>query len=235
MPGPGTDSPPFVVALEGVSNLRDLGGYRTADGRTVRRGLMFRSAALAGLTEADRAAVAALGLRTVCDFRGVEDRGRAPTVLAGPDIVSVPIEPTVGAGLRDILRTKEATGEALQAVLERAYVAYALGSVAQYRTVLDLVVQGATPLLFHCSAGKDRTGFAAALLLTALVEPWDTVLADFAANNRSGGGTRCSRTTFRRSCGNSCCAPNPPSSMPPSRPPGSATVRSMATLPRHTA
>ena len=61
----------------------------------------------------------------ICDFRGVEERGRAVTVLQGPEIVSLPIEPTVGAGLRDILNTKEASGEALHAVLERAYVAYA--------------------------------------------------------------------------------------------------------------
>jgi protein-tyrosine phosphatase len=167
--------PPYVVELAGVSNLRDLGGYRTADGRVVRRGLVFRSAALAMLTEADMRVVAALGLRTICDFRGLE---------AGPRIVPLPIEPTVGAGLRDILATKEATGEALQAVLERAYVAYALSSVHQYRSLLEMVAHGGTPLLFHCSAGKDRTGFGAALLLTALGVPWDTVLADFEATNR---------------------------------------------------
>jgi protein-tyrosine phosphatase len=176
--------PPFVVELAGVSNLRDLGGYRTADGRVVRRGLVFRSAALAMLTDADMAVVAALGLRTICDFRGVEESGRAPTRLAGPRIVPLPIEPTVGAGLRDILATKDATGEALQAVLERAYVAYALSSLHQYRTLLELVAEGCTPLLFHCSAGKDRTGFGAALLLTALGVPWDTVVADFEATNR---------------------------------------------------
>ncbi len=175
--------PPFVVELAGVSNLRDVGGYRTADGRVVRRGLVFRSAALAKLTETDIGVVGALGLQTICDFRGVEESQRAPTPLTGPRIVPLPIEPTVGAGLRDILDTKEATGEALQAVLERAYVAYALSSAPQYRVLLDLVVDGGTPLLFHCSAGKDRTGFGAALLLTALGVPWETVVADFTATN----------------------------------------------------
>lgn len=177
-------SPPFVVSLAGVSNLRDVGGYRTADGRAVRRGLVFRSAALAKLTDADMAQVAQLGLRTVCDFRGVEESGRAPTPLTSVRIVPLPIEPTVGAGLRDILHTKEATGEALHAVLERAYVAYALSSQSQYCAMLDLVVDGGTPLLFHCSAGKDRTGFGAALLLTALGVPWPDVVADFEATNR---------------------------------------------------
>ena len=175
---------PFVIELAGVSNLRDIGGYRTVDGRTVRSGMVFRSAALAGLTDADRAVVAALGLRTVCDFRGVEESGRAPTRLDGLQVVALPIEPTVGAGLRDILQTGQATGEALHDVLARAYAAYALSSQAQFGGVLDRIIDGETPLLFHCAAGKDRTGFAAALLLTTLGVPWDTVVADFEATNR---------------------------------------------------
>ena len=176
--------PPHVVPLEGASNLRDLGGYRTADGQVVRRGLLFRSAALARLTEADLAVVASLGLRTICDFRGVEESGRACTLVRDVRIVKLPIEPTVGAGLRDILATKEATGEALHAVLERAYAAYALSSTAQYRRLFDLALEGGLPLLFHCSAGKDRTGFGAAVMLTALGVPWDTVMADFEATNQ---------------------------------------------------
>ncbi len=183
MPDAST-SLPHVIELEGVSNLRDLGGYDTADGRRVRRGLLFRSAALAKLTAADQAVVARLGLRTVCDFRGVDESRRAPTRLPGPRIVALPIEPTVGAGLRDILHTQRATGEALHAVLERAYDAYALASSAQYRALLDHIMDGGTPLLFHCSAGKDRTGFAAAMLLTALGVPWEAVVADFEATNR---------------------------------------------------
>ena len=175
---------PIVIELAGVSNLRDLGGYRTADGRAVRRGLVFRSAALAKLTGADQAVVAGLQLQTICDFRGIAESGRAPTRLDGPRILKLPIEPTVGAGLRDILATKQATGEALQAVLTRAYVAYALSSNAQYRALLDAILDGGTPLLFHCSAGKDRTGFGAALLLSALGVPWDTVVTDFEATNR---------------------------------------------------
>ncbi len=175
---------PFVVHLDGISNLRDIGGYRTTDGRTVRRHLVFRSAALAKLTDADITALAPLGLQTICDFRGVDESKRAPTPLTTVRILPLPIEPTVGVGLRDILQTNHATGEALYAVLQRAYAAYALDSQAQFGAMLDQVMDGATPLLFHCSAGKDRTGFGAALLLTMLGVPWDTVIADFEATNR---------------------------------------------------
>lgn len=174
---------PLTVALEGASNVRDLGGYTGRDGRRVRQGLVFRSAALATLTPRDLETMNALGLRVMCDFRGVEERARAPTILTGPRIVSLPIEPSVGAGLRDILHTQEATGEALHAVLERAYVAYALSSTTQYGTLFEQLLEG-TPLLFHCSAGKDRTGFGAALILTALGVAWDDVVADFEATNR---------------------------------------------------
>ncbi|MEJ1978983.1 MAG: tyrosine-protein phosphatase [Acetobacteraceae bacterium] len=177
-------NPPYSVRLEGASNVRDLGGYRTRDGRLVRRGMLFRSAALAKLTDADLETFAALDIRVICDFRGVEERRHAPTRLVGPTTVALPIEPTVGAGLRDILATKEATGEALFSVLERAYVAYALASTAQYRGLLDQVLSGEVPLLFHCSAGKDRTGFGAALILSALGVAWDDVVEDFQATNR---------------------------------------------------
>jgi protein-tyrosine phosphatase len=175
--------PPHSIVLDGASNVRDIGGYRTENGKRVRRGLVYRSAALAKLTEADLAVIHALGLRTICDFRGVEESGRAPTIIRDVPIVALPIEPTVGAGLRDILATKEATGEALFAVLERAYAAYALSSNAQYQRLFGLLLEGGTPLLFHCSAGKDRTGFGAAMLLTALGVSWDVVVADFEATN----------------------------------------------------
>ena len=79
---------------------------------------------------------------------------------------------------------RKRTGEALFAVLERAYVAYALSSRAQYRALFARLLAGDTPLLFHCSAGKDRTGFGAALVLTALGVAWEDVVADFEATNR---------------------------------------------------
>ena len=176
--------PPFVVPLTGTSNFRDLGGYTTADGRRVRRGLVFRSAALGGLTAADRSVVATLGLRTICDLRGRHEREAAPTRVDGIALVPLPIEPGVGASLRDLLHTKEATGEALQSVLERAYCSYALTCTLQYRAMLDRILDSGTPLLFHCTAGKDRTGFGAALLLTALGVPWEQIVADFEATNR---------------------------------------------------
>jgi protein-tyrosine phosphatase len=179
---------PRVVALQGCSNLRDLGGYRAADGRRVRFGRVFRSASLAGLTEADLPIFGATGIRTVCDLRGEHEAARAPSrlpVVGAPEVVRLPIEPRVGASLRDLLAREEATGEDVHDLLHTAYTAYATDHLPRYRALFDLLLrEERLPLLFHCSAGKDRTGFGAALLLTALGVPRETVIADYLATNR---------------------------------------------------
>jgi protein-tyrosine phosphatase len=179
---------PRVLALEGASNVRDLGGWPTSDGRRVRFGRVFRSAALTGLTERDAAVLAATGLRTVCDLRGTREAKAAPSALGGLPGVrvrSLPIEPSVGASLRDLVATRDATGEDVLTVMKRAYLAYALEWSHRYRAIFELLQdEGALPLLLHCSAGKDRTGFGAALILTALGVPREAVREDYLASNR---------------------------------------------------
>ena len=180
---------PTAIPLERASNLRDLGGWPTRDGRRVRAGLIFRAPALLGLSAADRDTIAALGIRTAVDFRGVQERENNPVVLAGIQPVPQPIEPSVGASLRDIVLTGQASGHVspqdMMDLLTQAYRAYALSSFPQYRAMFAMLADDARlPLMFHCSAGKDRTGFGAALLLTALGVEWEHVLADYLATNR---------------------------------------------------
>ena len=177
---------PHAVPLEGASNLRDLGGWQVADGRRVRRGLVFRSATLANLTGRDVEAVAALGLRTVCDLRGTEEAAHRPSRLpAGAERVALPIEPTVGASLRDLMQREQSTGEDVVDLLRRAYLDYGTRFIGAYRALFDLLLDPPRhALLFHCSAGKDRTGLGAALVLTALGATRQTVLADYVATDR---------------------------------------------------
>jgi len=177
------------IPLKSASNLRDLGGWPTLDGRRVRGGRVFRAAALAGLCAEDEAAIAALGLRAVVDFRGTRERARAPVILAGAINYSLAIEASVGAGLKDIMRTGQMSGHFkradVMALLQEAYIAYALQNFGQYRGLFDLLqTEDNLPLLFHCAAGKDRTGFGAALLLSALGVAWPDVLEDYLATNR---------------------------------------------------
>ncbi len=176
---------PIVIAMQGASNVRDMGGWATTDGRTVARGRLFRSAALHGLTDADLAAFAALGLRTVCDFRGEAEQAKAPSRL--PDGVVLHllcIQPTIGASLADLAKNSEANGDDVIAVLCQAYAAYALDWADQYRAMFELILAGDLPLLFHCTAGKDRTGFAATLILSALGVDRETIRQDYLATNR---------------------------------------------------
>jgi len=176
---------PRAVPLEGASNLRDIGGWATRDGGRLRFGQVFRSAALGGLTPTDQAYVAGLNITRVADLRGVAEAARAPSALP-PGIArhALPIEPSVGASLRDIAATRAATGEDVLTVLRRAYEAYALDWAHRYRALIDLLLAEEAPLLFHCAAGKDRTGFGAALILTAVDVHPDDVTEDYLASNR---------------------------------------------------
>jgi protein-tyrosine phosphatase len=176
---------PRVVPLQGASNVRDLGGWPAGDGRRVRFGVVFRSASLASLTDDDAVALSETGLRTICDLRGEAEQRAAPTRLAGLTTHALPIEPSLGPSLREIVASREATGEDVMVLMRQAYVAYALDWSHRYRALFDLLLQeDAPPLLFHCTAGKDRTGFGAALILTALGVHEDAVLEDYLATNR---------------------------------------------------
>ncbi len=174
---------PRSVLLAGASNVRDLGGW-PAEGGRVRFGRVFRGAALSALTEADEATLSGLGVRIVCDLRGAAECAVAPTRLTGAMIHSLPIEASVGASLLDIAATREATGEDVLVLMRQAYTAYALEWGHRYRVMFDLLADGPGALLLHCSAGKDRTGFGAALILTALGVPHEAVMEDYLASNR---------------------------------------------------
>ncbi len=177
---------PFVVPLEGGSNFRDLGGYRAADGRRVRRGAVFRSAHLGTLTRADSAALGKLGVRTIVDLRGVDEAAETPHRLDGVAcrIIGAPIEPGVGDKIRRAISDGSATPFLMTQYLTEHYRDYPRRCTPGFRTLFAALGDGHhRPLVFHCTAGKDRTGFASALLLTLLGVPWDTVVEDYLRTN----------------------------------------------------
>lgn len=180
-----TAAPPVAIALEAGSNLRDLGGWPAADGRHVRTGLLFRGPALAGLTAPDLATVAALSLDAVVDFRSPDEQAARPARLPCRRLVSLPVETTVVAELRDIARRGALTGEDADRLMRQAYAGLATEVDATWRALFALLRDPATgPVLFHCSAGKDRTGVAAALVLGALGVSRGDVMRDYLATNR---------------------------------------------------
>ena len=177
---------PHVLPLQGGSNFRDLGGYRTADGRLVRRGAVFRSAHLGGLTDEDRTALGALGVRTIVDLRGVNEAAETPHRIEGVTcrIVGAHIEPGVGDKIRGAVEDGTASPHLMMQFLTDHYRDYPRRCAPGFRTLFATLSDGVhRPLVFHCTAGKDRTGFASALLLSLLGVPWQTVVEDYLRTN----------------------------------------------------
>jgi protein tyrosine/serine phosphatase len=165
--------------LEGVPNFRDLGGLSTADGGRTRRGVVFRSSGLEELTAADlRYLVDDLGLRTVFDLRSPDDIETVePLVDAGVRVVNYPIvRPGSSTSLRRPMRTDGRVD------VPRVYRMFLDSSATSIASIFTDLVNDATPALFHCAAGKDRTGVLAALLLGAVGVTRDEIVDDFMAS-----------------------------------------------------
>lgn len=180
-----TSRPERHLALEGGINFRDLGGYHGHGGRAVRWGRLFRSGRLNGLTAADQARLGALRLGVVVDFRQQAERDREPSRWdgAGPRTHTVDIVP--GSAESFFQGSSEASLEHTARFMEYIYRDLAVNQNAAYaglfRAVLEAGDQG---VLMHCAAGKDRTGFGSALLLSALGVDRETVMEDYLLTGR---------------------------------------------------
>src|SRR4051794_9880840 len=178
------DSPTRHLALQGASNFRDLGGYPTADGRTTRWRHIFRSNHLGQLTAADVEIVRALGVRSAFDFRGVEERAAGVCVVSEIAVHSLPIEPTVVAALRAELARGRLTAPVALELMRESYRNYVRHNTASFRNLFGHLLEDRAPLVIHCTAGKDRTGFASALILHALGVPDDVIAEDYLLTNQ---------------------------------------------------
>jgi len=179
-----------VEELERRTNLRNLGGYRAADGRTIKHNLLFRSAELAEMNEEDIAYLQENGLRYICDFRseGEQEVKPNPVVAGAEDIHFSVFGGVVNPQEMFAMIMKMDISEFKGDWLENVYVQFVSDPVAQdaFRRFFDLVLQAeGSPLLWHCAAGKDRTGFAGAILLLALEVPMETVMEDFLRSNNN--------------------------------------------------
>src|SRR5450631_1792468 len=180
-----SDTPARHLNLAGASNFRDLGGYRTRDGRSVRWRQIFRSNHLGHVTAADIEVLRDLGLRSAFDFRGTEERVAATCGLAEIVVHSLPIEPSVVA----TLRAKLAEGAVLTSadaldVMRDSYCNYVRQNTPSFRALFGHLLEDRAPLVIHCTAGKDRTGFACALILYALGVPDQLIAEDYLLTNR---------------------------------------------------
>lgn len=182
--------PRRVLDLEGGVNFRDLGGYRTSDGRMVKWERLYRSGSPADLTEQDMAILAKRGIRSVCDLRSSDERAAEPSPFAA----AAAGDNTLGYYTRDyamsmgdlgkVLTGPDASPAATRAAMMASYTQIPNMQRENLAEMFRLLAAGRTPLAFNCSAGKDRTGIAAALILIALGVPRETVLADYALSDK---------------------------------------------------
>lgn len=193
IPMPGAE-----ISFEGANNFRELGGYRAADGRRVRRGLLYRGGNLDKLqSPADRAKLHSLGLRVVLDLRAAGEAARHPDPavpgaenirvcgMCHADGAEMDFSPS---GIRRLEEEKAryvaAAGREVHDFewFSHLYAQMPFGNRA-YHLLFELLEQGRVPLLFHCSCGKDRTGIGAMLILLALGVDRPTVLRDYMLTN----------------------------------------------------
>jgi len=179
-------NPPRVAPLEGGHNFRDIGGYPTEDGGSIRRGRVFRSGTMAQLTDEDQRYLASLGIKVICDFRTNRERESRPTRWSQTHTVDLwtrDHEGSVGELIAAVNRPG-ATAVDMRNRMITAYRDLPYEQADSYREIFKRIATGDLPLVFHCSAGKDRTGIAAALLLWVLKVPREKIIEDYVLTER---------------------------------------------------
>ena len=181
-----------VLALEGIHNFRDYGGYAVAGGGRLKRGMLWRSGQHHGASDADLERIAALELTSVHDLRTERERTlqpcRRPAGFAGqvhvPPVSSRQLAPHMAAAATTRQRTAEETREALR----RNYggIAFRPELIAAMRTYLADLAEGRGASLINCMAGKDRTGISVAMLHLAVGVHRDDIVADYLLTNTAG-------------------------------------------------
>lgn len=171
------------LPISNPSNFRDL-AEQVHPRIPLRQRTLFRSDHLGALTEDDCRQIDALGIRRVLDFRGVDERLSAACALPGVQVHSLAIEPTIVQVLNELMAAgHQLTPADTVAHMQDTYRGFVRHNTNRFAEFFDLLLQSNEPTVFHCTAGKDRTGFAAALVLRALGASHDDVMRDYLLTN----------------------------------------------------
>jgi protein-tyrosine phosphatase len=175
-----------LLPLEGGVNFRDLGGYETVDGKTLAWGKIYRSGVMSGLTAADYRTLADLGIGAICDFRASDERIREPVDWpAGMNVKVLTRDYKLDmAPLMAVFGSGDITEDKTRAAMASFYGELPFTFAPQFKAMFAELLKGEAPLAFNCSAGKDRTGMAALLILSALGVSRETAIADYLLSNR---------------------------------------------------
>lgn len=174
------------LPMTGGYNFRDLGGFKTTDGKYVKWGKVFRSDDLNKLTDADLKYLNSIPLISIIDFRSPSEIKLSPDKMPRSTRNNYAFSITPG-NLSSIDDIKNMTTDQINNTMKSINQMLVTDSscIAQYRLYFDLLQDEAeTPLMFHCSAGKDRTGMGAALFLYSLGVDEKTILNDYLSSNK---------------------------------------------------
>jgi protein-tyrosine phosphatase len=178
-----------LLNIAGTRNFRDLGGYNTVDGRTVKSGMIYRADNLAHLGDAGQADLAALNLKTITDLRSDEERKQEPDDIAQSTLLAYNVLPINDQPVdirklsRKIIMGRVDEGEVMALLDHRRFITSPAHRESWGGWLKSLVDDANTPHLFHCTSGKDRTGYGAAILLLTLGVDKETVMSDFLFSN----------------------------------------------------
>jgi len=179
------------LPISGSDNFRDIGGYEADDGRVVRWGLLYRSNDLADLSADDIRYLNRLDVKLVCDFRSEPERRRSPNrppESAETAELTIQVEGVDPSALQERIRTG-VRADQLELIMLNAYRSFVTQHSDQFARMFErILVEENLPTIVHCTAGKDRTGFASAMILSALGVPEDTIYEDYMATNEYRAG-----------------------------------------------
>jgi len=184
------------IPLIGAKNFRDFGGYPTADGRMVKKGVLFRSDSLHQLRTEDFDRISELGIASICDLRRDKERLHAPTNWSDPTtsiyhlpLISNDMENTVNRATRQRGSFDEQLARQTMRDIYR-YLVTDDSALFHYRQLFALVGEEANlPVLIHCSGGKDRTGVSCALILWMLGVSRVNIVSDYLHSQQLYGDT----------------------------------------------
>ena len=179
-----------LLNFEGIANFRDLGGYPSDSGKQVKWGTLYRAGTLAHSSDADLRNLGQLQLVSLIDFRSSQEKEEEPNRLPDPTGFTVVEIPTLDDGNKalvgDIMARIDSgnfDGFDPNLAMMTANRQFATEFTPQFRQFIRTVLEAdGAPIVWHCSAGKDRTGFAAAILLRILGTPRDIVMQDYMAS-----------------------------------------------------
>ena len=176
--------------LSGAANFRDIGGYKTAGGRAVKRRVIFRSGELSGLTPSDQRELESLQIRYEIDLRTNQERAEAPTRWGAspPQVIAISVgEPRNSNAARSAANSMSTIANAADAerFMRQATARIATEGAGDIGAVLRRLAQGDEPALIHCTAGKDRTGVTVAVLMTLLGVPRVEVEREYARSDEA--------------------------------------------------